>query len=165
MAKMTRFLHPNHHACVDIKFSLAQLYGRARASDVRLIHEGRRKQMICIEILEVMSRVCPGMFRLRGMFLFELYVVSLFLLKKDAEEGEGSDLRLRLARLEGLRRDLVEAVEILSWEPPGSAEGRRCAVAREYLKSLEVMVDGCKGALASSAADGGKRERGRKKTK
>ncbi len=50
LSKMGRLLHPNHSAAVDIKFSLAQLYGRARAADARLVQEGKRKRKLCLEV-------------------------------------------------------------------------------------------------------------------
>ena len=91
-----------------------------------------------------MDKVTPGKFRLRGMFLFELYVVSLFLLKKESESSSSSSASERLPRLEALRTQLSEAEEILSWEPPQSVEGRRCAVARDYATALDNMVEACR---------------------
>ncbi len=114
-----------------------------------------------------MGKVAPGRFRLRGMFLFELYVVSLFLLKK---EGADMSVEERLKELEGMRDQLEESVEILSWEPPDSMEGHRCAMARQYLKSLESMIGQCQQAVLSKAAsvngkgsDGGGKVHNKKK--
>ena len=39
-----------------------------------------------------------------------------------------------LARLEAMRPPLRECAAILSWEPPGSMEGRRAATAEAYLR-------------------------------
>ncbi len=85
-----------------------------------------------------MNKVCPGRFRNRGMFLFELYVVSQFLLNRDERFRLTRDQHLE--RLQVLRRLLGESVEILSWEPPQSVEGQRCQIARGYLQSLEETI-------------------------
>jgi hypothetical protein len=42
-----------------------------------------------------------------------------------------------IRRLDELRATIDESVSILSWEPAGSMEGRRCDVARDYGKRLE----------------------------
>ena len=49
LIEASKFLHPSHHVCVDLKFSLAQLYGRDRPQDQRLLmEEGERKKRICL---------------------------------------------------------------------------------------------------------------------
>ena len=73
---------------------------------------------------------------MRGMFLFELYVVSVFLAKKD-ESLRGEALRRTLSDLKSV---LQEAIEILSYEPENTLEGMRCKSAQEYMKNLDVMI-------------------------
>ena len=157
LAKMSRFLHPNHHAATDLKFCLVQMYGNRRAPAATLLQEGRRKQSLCQEVLAVMEKVTPGRFRLRGMFLFELYVVSLFLFKKEEEDpgSPPSPPSERMRRLEALRAHLEEAEEILSWEPAGSVEGRRRAVAVNYLGTLDNMLEQCRRAARKAGGGGG----------
>ena len=61
LIEASNVLHPCHHVCVDLKFSLAQLYGRDRPQDQRLLmEEGERKKRICLDILQVMDKVTPG---------------------------------------------------------------------------------------------------------
>ena len=61
LSSVSTRLHPFHSVCVDIKFSLAQLYGRERPeSDVIMLRDGERKRELCREVLEVMDKVTPG---------------------------------------------------------------------------------------------------------
>ena len=57
-----------------------------------------------------------------------------------------------LARLEAMRPPLCECAAILSWEPPGSMEGRRAATAAAYLRRLDDNLGRARAAKASADA-------------
>ena len=57
-----------------------------------------------------------------------------------------------LSRLESLRPPLCECAAILSWEPPGSVEGRRAATAAAYLRRLDDNLGRARAAKASADA-------------
>ena len=134
-------LHPNHSIATDVKFSLVQLYGRARLADeAAMIREGKRKRQLCNEVLDLMAEITPGKFRLRGMFLCELYVVSMYLLRQEASSGRKKMSAISPDKLKQLRPLLTESIEILSWEPPDSVEGERCHLARDYLATLDINI-------------------------
>ena len=57
-----------------------------------------------------------------------------------------------LSRLESLRPPLCECAAILSWEPPGSVEGRRAATAAAYLHRLDDNLGRARAAKASADA-------------
>ena len=62
------------------------------------------------QLIEVMDRVTPGKFRFRGMILFELFVVSRYILQTEAGNGQPETVE----RLRELRGILSESAEILS---------------------------------------------------
>lgn len=72
------------------------------------------------------------------MFLFELYVVSMYLLKKE-DKFSGVQKQL-LERLLDLRSVLSEAQEILGYEAPSTIEGARAKTAGEYRVRLDDMI-------------------------
>lgn len=142
---LERLLHPNHNLILDLKFSLCQLYGHAKLAEPQaMINEARSKKRLCLEILHLMDAIVPGKFRLRGMFLLELYVVSLFLLRaQDEDPDQGKMDKTRFQRsLEELRGILQESIEILGFEPKDSIEGRRCQTALTYMEKLSIMIAG-----------------------
>ena len=140
--KLLKTFHPNHSVIMDAKFILVQLYGRNRLKDEAvMIREGRRKQELCRQILDVMSLVLPGKVRLRGMFLCELYVVSMYLLRQELESKTKTLSAIKADKLKALRPLLTESIEILSWEPRESIEGDRCRLARDYLFTLDANIE------------------------
>ena len=70
-----------------------------------------------------------GLFRLRGMLLFELFVVSYYLLKRDEKHMKKSDVN-------EATRYLINVIEesslILSFEPENTLEGQRYKMAQDY---------------------------------
>lgn len=140
LALSDKLLHRNHNIILDMKFTLVNLYGRERLEDDQLLIEARRKRQLCTEVIDVMDLVIPGRFRLRGMFLFELYVVSLYLLKRKENEGKfGSEEEARL-KMEELKEVIEESIEILSYEPEDSLEGQRAELGRQYLRNLKSSI-------------------------
>ena len=85
------------------------------------------------------------------MMLFEHYVVSMFLVKREQEDNRMT-LEEYLRRLEAMRPPLCECAAILSWEPPASVEGRRAATAEAYLRRLDDNLGRARAARASADA-------------
>ena len=79
LEELLLIFHPNHNMCVDVQFNLVPLLGMNRAND--LIAEAEKKLELVKNIIELMDKVVPGMFRIRGMFPAELYTTNLFLLR------------------------------------------------------------------------------------
>ena len=74
------------------------------------------------------------------MFLFELYVVSMYLLKKEEKTMVQSQFLENLLKLKVI---LTEAQGILGYEAPSTIEGARAKTAMEYGVRLESMIRTC----------------------
>ena len=70
-----------------------------------------RKKDLCESVISVMDRITPGRFRLRGMFLSELYGINLFLSKKSFDAGEMNRKEF-IEKLDFARDILDEATEV-----------------------------------------------------
>ena len=140
LIRLKKYLHPNHCIMLDVKFTLVQLYGRQRLNLYEeMMFEARRKKQLCQDVLDGMEMIIRGKFRLRGMFLFELYVVSLYEVKQEQSAAKLKKEEFR-QRLRSLRPILDECIEILSWEPQATLEGERCAMAKDYIVRLDAMI-------------------------
>ena len=71
-----------------------------------------RKKELCESVVSVMDQITPGRFRLRGMFLSEMYGILFFLAKRAYENGS-IDCREFRTRLELARDVLDESSEVL----------------------------------------------------
>ena len=158
VAKLKDILHPNHNLILDLEFSLCQMYGRERLdTQAEMVADGLKKRDICLHLLEVMDAVTPGMFRMRGMVLFDLYVVSMFLLKsgtnprltswwKSGTGDQRSDPGKKMSQLEvkselEVMQDVLrESADILGFEPPDSIEGKRAKTARTNVNYITDMI-------------------------
>lgn len=148
LARFSQVLHPNHHIMVDLEFTLVQLYGRDRASVPAAAGPGRatlveqeapRKLELCEKVLGILAILMPGQFRLRGMFLSELYGFRLFDAKRRFEDGLLDGVAF-LRALQEARAILEEALLILSHEPANTVEGARCQTVRELLAQNEKLI-------------------------
>lgn len=71
-----------------------------------------RKKELCESVMNVMDKVIPGRFRLRGMFLSEMYGILFFLAKRAYESGD-IDREEFITRLEIAKNVLEESIEVL----------------------------------------------------
>lgn len=71
-----------------------------------------RKKELCESVLTVMDKIIPGRFRLRGMFLSEMYGILFFLAKRAFENGSIDSQEFR-TRLEEARDVLDESSEVI----------------------------------------------------
>merc|ERR1719266_2668718 len=134
-----KMLHPNHHIMVDLKFTLVQLYGRDQPSKEEMMSHALRKKELCESVINVMDKIIPGRFRLRGMFLSEMYGILFFLAKRAYENGD-IDQRIFLKKLEDAKDVLEESMEILSYAPTDTVEGVRCQTTKEFKEQLNKLI-------------------------
>ena len=71
----------------------------------------RRKKELCESVIEVLDKVIPGRFRMRGMFLSEMYGILFFLAKRAYQNGEINQ-RNFLNKLEDAKDVLEESMEV-----------------------------------------------------
>lgn len=122
-------LHPNHFLFTSVRQSLSQLYGRDERYllNTLTMEQLERKVSICQQLLSVADVVEPGLTRLRGVTLYELYAPMLLLAKRTYEAGHCTlaEFKERIVAVEAI---LSEATKILLLEDPASTEGAACAV-------------------------------------
>ena len=147
-----------------INWIFLQLYGRDQPSKEEMMAHALRKKELCESVIDVMDKIIPGRFRLRGMFLSEIYGILFFLAKRAYDLGD-IDRPQYLQRLQKAKEILKESIEvlhiiflqivseisnltlkltfpfqILSYEPLETVEGIRCQTTREFLLQLEKMM-------------------------
>ncbi len=76
-----------------------------------MMAEALRKKDLCESVISIMDKITPGRFRLRGMFLSELYGIILFLSKKSYDAGDLTQQEF-IEKLEYARDILDEATEV-----------------------------------------------------
>ena len=76
-----------------------------------MIKHALRKKELCESVIEVLDKVIPGRFRMRGMFLSEMYGILFFLAKRAYENGD-IDQRNFLNKLEDAKDVLEESMEV-----------------------------------------------------
>ena len=66
-----KFLHPNHVFMVDVKYTLAKMYGRMEGyePDNLTDQQFRRKMTLVQEVLAVIDKIMPGRTRKRGSYV------------------------------------------------------------------------------------------------
>ena len=75
-----------------------------------MIKHALRKKELCESVIEVLDKVIPGRFRMRGMFLSEMYGILFFLAKRAYQNGEINQ-RNFLNKLEDAKDVLEESME------------------------------------------------------
>ena len=132
LATYTKVLHPHHAHILDVKFSLLNLLGHTQGAAMSQLSESQlaTKEGLARTFLEIASKILPGISRLKGSALFELYLVM-------QQRGIRAMNSLELSPEESLMIlknafcVLAECIECLQYEPGHTAEGRMCARARE----------------------------------
>lgn len=76
-----------------------------------MIKHALRKKELCESVIEVLDKVIPGRFRMRGMFLSEMYGILFFLAKRAYQNGEINQ-RNFLNKLEDAKDVLEESMEV-----------------------------------------------------
>lgn len=87
------------------------MYGRDQPIKDEMMKHALRKKELCESVMNVMDKVIPGRFRLRGMFLSEMYGILLFLAKR-AYESQEIDRKEFITRLENAKVVLRESIEV-----------------------------------------------------
>ena len=149
LATYTKVLHPHHAHILDVKFSLLNLLGHTQGAAMSQLTEVQlaTKEGLARTFLEIASKILPGISRLKGSALFELYLVM-------QQRGIRAMNSLELSREESLMIlknafcVLAECIECLQYEPGHTAEGRMCARAREeqgqmvqLMKSIQEKIE------------------------
>lgn len=147
---------------LDVKHSLLHILGHyeghtmADLSDRQL----QMKEEIGRSILQVADRLLPGISRLRGTTLYELFLThqqrGLNWSKADSQKSpkdvlsafkvreRGSNILsvlFKLFLLQIAESHLKQCIATLQFEPPHQAEGKLCSQAREDLAALSDHIN------------------------
>lgn len=95
-----------------INWIFLQLYGRDQPSKAEMMAHALRKKELCQSVIDVMDKIIPGRFRLRGMFLSEIYGILFFLAKRAYDLGD-IDRPQYLQRLQKAKEILKESIEVV----------------------------------------------------
>jgi len=141
LEKWSSTFHPNHAILINIKYALLHLYGSEEGYELRDLQPLHlvRKEALCRELLAVADVVVPGISRLRGSVLYELYqsifykvismyeskVISNSIAKKVAQEAYDV---------------LVECARVLSYEPEVQPEGQLGIEAKGEIKQMADWI-------------------------
>ena len=146
----SKVLHPHHAHMLDIKFSLLNILGHSEGFTMSQLTEEQLslKESLARTFLEIASKILPGISRLKGTALFELYLVM-------QQRGIRAMNSLNLSPEETLMilknafAHLAECIECLQYEPSGQAEGRMCARARVEQEQMVGIIKSIEQKLSS----------------
>jgi len=137
-----RVLHPQHAHMLDVKHSLLHILGHheghlmADLSDRQL----QMKEEIGRSILQVADRLLPGISRLRGTTLYELFLThqqrGLNWSKPESHKSPKDILSV----FKTAESHLIQCIDTLQFEPAHQAEGKLAAQAREDLAILSEHI-------------------------
>ena len=144
----SKVLHPHHAHMLDIKFSLLNLLGHTEGFAMSQLTEEQlsMKESLARTFLEIARKILPGISRLKGTALFELYLVMQ---QRGVRAMNSLDLTPAetLMILKNAFAHLTECIECLQYESSQKAEGQMCARAREeqaqmvgIIKSIEEKL-------------------------
>lgn len=137
LEKWSTTFHTNHATMLNIKYALLHLYGSeegyelASLSPIHLL----RKEALCRQVLAVADSVVPGISRLRGSVLYELYQ-SIFYKTISMYESKVINNEIAKKIAKEAYDALVECARVLSYEPPVQPEGQLGIEARDEIKQM-----------------------------
>ena len=156
LKKHSQNLHPNHYYLMDIKLALCQMLANSDG-DVN-IKDLVLKQKLCIELMNVVDVLSPGISRLRGVVLYELQkALLLYAKEKFTKEEIELDHMINILKVyfetdivrhlvikilsQEVKQYLKECVHIFGYEPTSIQEGKICAIAQLDIVELDSYID------------------------
>ncbi|XP_066258410.1 SET domain-containing protein SmydA-8-like [Euwallacea similis] len=133
--KLMLTFHPNHYLLLELKQTMVNLYSKLPHSKTNL----NRKIDLCGRLLSVLTKLEPGISRIKALTMYELQSALADISHKQYRELEISEEEL-VKELQTAETILKEAVKYLLYEPPKSPEGRMAQMALHELKMLRNSV-------------------------
>ncbi|KAG0724321.1 SET domain-containing protein SmydA-8, isoform A [Chionoecetes opilio] len=141
LEKWNSTFHPNHACFLNIKYVLLHLYGSEEGyelEELTPIHL-TRKEELCQEVMKVADVIQPGISRLRGSVLYELYQAIFYKTRAMSMVGAIPAEQARKMAMEALTA-LKECARVLSYEPEVQPEGQLGLEAKEEIKMLQKWI-------------------------
>lgn len=124
----SKVLHPNHAHILDVKYSLLNLLGHTEGSNMENLTEEELnlKEVLAKNFLEIASKILPGISRLKGTSLYELFLTVkqrvLFALSQLETVAHTKESLMGLIAAAGLH--LQDCIDCLQYEPEHRPEGQ-----------------------------------------
>jgi len=147
----SKVLHPNHAHMLDVKFSLLNLLGHSEGYSMSQLSEEQLqlKESLARTFLEIASKILPGISRLKGTALFELYICMQ---QRSIRAYNDPKMTLSPSEILGILQNaydhLLECIECLQYEPSHQAEGQLCSRAREEQMQMILLMNQAKANIA-----------------
>lgn len=140
-----RILHPNHVIIVDVKYTLAKMYGRVGGYEADSLSDEqfRRKRQLCEDVLAVLNKIIPGRMRKRGMMMYELHLPLVMLANRQLQGGPNTPGINRGEIKDNLKKGLFNlrmGLEILKDEPEDTFERKIVEGSKDSVEQLEGWV-------------------------
>lgn len=131
-----------HFIVTAIKRYLIYIYGRVPG---RMLHQmsmegALRKRTLCRDLLAIYDIIVPGLTRERGLTLFELKSVEMYLVKKSLEGFFDLTKAEKLKRLELCSKLLRESQECLQYESSDTFENMVYQAAVKQLRECDDLL-------------------------
>ncbi|XP_049950520.1 SET domain-containing protein SmydA-8 [Schistocerca serialis cubense] len=133
-------LSGDHFYLTEARLALAQLLGQGPAGVAALPEDHlRAKEALCRRLLRLVTVLCPAENRVRGVLLCELQAAIAEAARRSAAAG-GLDAAAFRQSLKESRELLVEALDLLRYEPEVLPEGKIAEHAREALRDVDIAT-------------------------
>lgn len=141
LEKWGHLFHPDHAIFLNIKYALLHLYGSEEGYELDSLSpiDLTRKEELCRQVLKVADILLPGITRLRGSVLYELYQALFYKARALFMVGAASSEQARRLAMSAMTA-LKECVRVLSYEPEVQPEGQLGLEAKEEVKQLEEWI-------------------------
>eukprot|EP00088_Acartia_fossae_P039108 TRINITY_DN4068_c1_g1_i1.p1 TRINITY_DN4068_c1_g1~~TRINITY_DN4068_c1_g1_i1.p1 ORF type:complete len:520 (+),score=62.08 TRINITY_DN4068_c1_g1_i1:37-1596(+) len=148
LSTYSRVLHPNHAHMLDVKYSLLNILGHSPdfMMDDLTDADLKEKEELALCFLNVASKVLPGISRLKGTALYELYLTvrqrAIRALSQLNQVDHSKESILGLVKTAGIH--LQDCIDCLQYEPEHRPEGRLYKAAlmeRQFLMELILNTE------------------------
>ncbi|XP_045131510.1 uncharacterized protein LOC123516301 [Portunus trituberculatus] len=141
LQKWDSTFHTNHAIFLNIKYVLLHLYGSEEGYELEEMTPINlaRKEELCQDVLKVADIIQPGISRLRGSVLYELYQALFYKTRALSLVGAATSEQARRLSMEALTA-LKECARVLSYETEVQPEGQLGLEAKEEIKSLQKWI-------------------------
>ncbi|XP_060522635.1 SET domain-containing protein SmydA-8 [Cylas formicarius] len=144
--KYKSVLHPKNAYLTMLRSALSQLYGKAEGYTLEDLPDVvlERKLEMCVQLLEVLDVIEPGLSRIRGITLYELHAPMMVLARHQYQYDAITKEEFR-EQLKKSLETLGKAVEILIKEPLSQPEGQLGQTAKmsydHLLENFDVLIE------------------------
>lgn len=141
LVKWKDTFHPDHAILTNIKYALLHLYGVEEGYELETLTpiQLTRKEELCQQVLKVADVLVPGISRLRGSVLYELYQSQFYKSRALFTVGAISTEQARKIATDAITA-LKECARVLGFEPDVQPEGQLGLEAKDEVIQMEEWI-------------------------